>query len=71
MSETLKESVKALEGPNVGYDKENKVIYYSPNRYIPPTKANKCIKNNLPALHKAIAQFKADYPGERVNIAHI
>ena len=38
MSEALKESVKALEGPNVGYDKDAKAIYYSPNRYVPKTK---------------------------------
>lgn len=71
MSEALKESVKALEGPNVGYDKENKVIYYSPNRYVPKTKMYKVESDSLPALHRAIKQFKADYPGERVNIVRI
>ena len=71
MSQTLQESVKALEGPNVGYDKDAKAIYYSPNRYVPKTKMNKVVSNNLPALHIAVAQFKADYPGEPVNIVHI
>jgi hypothetical protein len=71
MSEALKESVKALEGPNVGYDKEAKAIYYSPNRFVPKTKMNKVVQYNGPDVYRAIKQFKADYPGEKVNIVRI
>ena len=70
-SDKIKASVKALEGPNVHYDKAAKSIYYSPNRSVPRTALRNVVQDNLPELHKAAAQFKADFPGQKVNIVRV
>lgn len=65
------DSVKAVCGKNCEYFSPDKTIYYSPNRKVPNKMKLKSVENNLPDLYRAMKQFKAECPGEKVKIVKV
>ena len=67
-------SLKANEGANVLYIKEDKAIYYAPKRVSPvghlrPKESN--AETNMRVMLREMEKFKADYPGEKVNVVRV
>ena len=64
-------SVKDICGKNCEYFSADKCVYYSPNRKVPNKKKLLAVENNLPDLYRAMKQFKAENPGEKVKIVKV